>query len=402
MSQVPWLDVALLLVLALYAGHGWRRGFLASAFSLGGFLAGAALAVWALPSLVTRWEVLDSVPALRAVVLVLAVLLVATLGQALGGAVGEAARARVRRPFAQAVDGALGAVTVLTVASLLVWFVADAVRGSALTSASRAVVDSRVVRAIDTVVPEGTSDLVAGVSRAMQEHGFPRVFADAGPEPIRPVPAPGSAAAQSAGVQAAARSVVAVTGTAPSCGEQLAGTGWVTAPERVVTNAHVVAGTTALVVRVGGTGRAREAEVVAFDPRRDLAVLAVPGLPASALPEGADLGAGEEAAVAGFPLAGPYTVTPARVRGTLRARGDDIYGRTGPVREIYSLRAEVRPGNSGGPVLDLSGRVVGVVFAASLDDPETGYALTLDEARPVIDAGVSATSGVSTGPCSVG
>jgi S1-C subfamily serine protease len=401
-SAVDWLDVVLVVVLLLYAVHGWRRGFLTSAFALVGFLAGAALAVWALPAVVARWDVLDTLPVLRAVLLVLGVLLVATVGQALGGAVGEAARAHVRRPVARAVDGALGAVTVLTVATLLLWFVADAVRGSALTVASRAVAGSAVVRVIDAVVPEQAADAVAGVSRAMQEHGFPRVFSGVTAEPIRPVPAPGGAAATSAGVEAAAGSVVSIAGAAPSCGEQLAGSGWVSAPERVVTNAHVVAGTTEVVVRVGGTGRAREAEVVAFDPRRDLAVLAVAGLPARPLREGAPLSGGEEAAVAGFPLAGPYTVSPARVRGTLEARGDDIYGRTGPVREIYSLRTDVRPGNSGGPLLDLAGRVVGVVFAASLDDEETGYALTMAEAQPVLDAGRTASVPVPTGSCSVG
>ena len=72
--------------------------------------------------------------------------------------------------------------------------------------------------------------------------------------------------------------------------------------------------------------------------------------------------------VAGFPLNGPYVLSPGRVRDVVTAVGEDIYGRAEVTREVYSLRAEVRPGNSGGPVLDAAGTVVGVVFARSLDD----------------------------------
>jgi S1-C subfamily serine protease len=106
--------------------------------------------------------------------------------------------------------------------------------------------------------------------------------------------------------------------------------------------------------------------------------------------------------VAGFPLDGPYRLDAARVREVVQARGSDIYGSPGASREVYSLFARVRPGNSGGPLLSGSGDVVGVIFAKSLDDNSTGYALTLDEARPVLDAAASATTPVGTGPCVAG
>jgi S1-C subfamily serine protease len=167
-----------------------------------------------------------------------------------------------------------------------------------------------------------------------------------------------------------------------------------------VTNAHVVAGVTDPSVQVLGQGEELEATVVVFDTDRDLAVLAVPGLLAPQLPQGTELGRGDPAMVIGFPLGGPLTTSPARVRQVLDARGQDIYGRGGVTREVYSLYTQVRPGNSGGPVLDATGALVGVVFATSLDDPDTGYALTLEEAAPVLAAGVTATGAVDVGPCS--
>jgi S1-C subfamily serine protease len=142
--------------------------------------------------------------------------------------------------------------------------------------------------------------------------------------------------------------------------------------------------------------------VVIFDPRRDLAVLAVPNLAAPALPLGRQLSRGDSAVVAGFPLDGPYRLDAARVRTVLDARGADIYGDPGTVREVYSLFARVQPGNSGGPLLSKTGAVVGIVFAKSLDDESTGYALTLDEAAPVLRKGRNATAAVGTGGCAAG
>ena len=166
-----------------------------------------------------------------------------------------------------------------------------------------------------------------------------------------------------------------------------------------MTNAHVVAGLDQVVVRIRGVGTGHEATVVLFDPERDVAVLDVPSLDAEPLLRGPALEEGEPAVVAGFPLNGPYDLRPARVRSVIEARGADIYGQGGTSREVYSLRAVIRQGNSGGPLLDADGRVVGVVFATSLDDPETGYALTLAEADPVLRYASAASTPVATGAC---
>jgi S1-C subfamily serine protease len=290
-------------------------------------------------------------------------------------------------------------VATVVAVSVLVWFLAGAVRGGAQTPLAKAIGTSRIVSTIDRFVPPQTARLFAGFQSVLDREGFPRVFEGVRAEPIIPIAPPDRQLAFGPGVARAAESIVKITGVASSCNREQEGSGWVVAPERVVTNAHVVAGTTTEYVRIQGAGRSYEARVVVFDPKRDLAVLSVPGLPATASRQGADLERSQGAIVAGFPLNGPYRLDAARVRDVLTATGADIYGGPGAVREVYSLYAKIQPGNSGGPLLSPSGAVVGIVFARSLDDDMTGYALTLDEARPVLAAASGASSPVSTGDC---
>ena len=237
------------------------------------------------------------------------------------------------------------------------------------------------------------------MTQALDRQGFPRVFDGLGPEPIASVDAPDPAVAADPDVQRALASVIHVRAESRSCDRAQVGSGWVVSPGRVATNAHVVAGSDRVRVSVGGTGRERTARVVAFDPRRDVAVLEVLGLEAPAMPLGPPLDQGDTAVVAGFPGDDGLWVGGARVRDVLTAQGADIYGNPGVVREVYSLRAQVRRGSSGGPVLDPSGAVVGMVFATSLDDPDTGYALTLDEIGAVLAQGSVTSAPVATGQC---
>ncbi len=390
------VDVVLVLLLLGYAISGYRQGLLVSALSLAGFLAGGALGLWLLPVVLRGWQ--PGAPSLvHTVVLVLGVFLSASVGQGIAVRTGASLRSALRLGPVKALDSLLGALAVAVAVSVLLWFVADAVRSAAPAPLGRAIGQSRVLQAINAVVPQQTAQLFQGFRSILDREGFPEVFSGIRAEPITPVAPPANGVVGSAGVARAARSVVKVVGQA-SCERVQEGSGWVLARQRVVTNAHVVAGVRTPSVRVGGVGHAYPATVVVFDPRRDLAVLAVPGLPAKPLPLGGSLRRGDGAVVAGFPLDGPYRLRAARVRDVLEASGTDIYGRTGTVRSIYSLYTKVQSGSSGGPLLSPSGRVVGVVFARSVDDERTGYALTLAEARPVIDhAGRSVP--VSSGAC---
>ena len=392
------IDVVLLVVLLAYAASGFRQGLALSALSLGGFVAGAIAGILLVPVLASR---LQPGPQ-RSFAVLAAVLVLAWLGQVLGAMAGGRLRDQLPKGSARRVDQALGAVAGLVASAVVVWFVGGALRN--VQAVSSAIGSSKVLQTIDAVMPQQASTLASRFRESVAASDFPRVFSGAGPEQITPVDPPDATAIPPAVAARVKAATVKITGDARSCSQSQEGSGAVVAPERVVTNAHVVAGVSRPVVQLGGQGRRYQAKVVLFDPQRDIAVLAVDGLPASArpLPLGGDLDRGSSAAFAGYPKNGPYALGAARVRSVLRASGDDIYGNAGAVRRVYSLYAKVQPGNSGGPVVDPEGNLVGVVFAKSLDDANTGYALTMAEARGDIDDGVAASQAVPTGSCATG
>lgn len=391
------LDVLLGLVLLGYAVSGVRQGAVVGVLSLAGFVGGAVVGTLVVPELLAGWQ-----PGLgRTLVVLLGVLACAWALQIVGVAVGRRLRGGLTWRPARVLDSLLGGVAAVVAVALVSWLLAGALRASPSPTLSRAIAGSTVLSTVDDLVPQDAGRLFADFRRIVEVEAFPRVFAGMDPEQILPVEEPDAEVADPVAA-AAAGSIVKVTGVAEECARGQEGTGWVSAPQRVVTNAHVVAGVDSPLVQVTGTGPELPARVVAFDPERDLAVLAVPGLDAPPLPVGEDLARGDDAVVAGFPLDGPYQYSPARVRQVLEARGEDIYGTPGVVREVYSLYARVEPGNSGGPLLDERAAVVGVVFARSLDDASTGYALTLAESAPVLAAAPGLQDAVDTGPCAIG
>jgi S1-C subfamily serine protease len=227
----------------------------------------------------------------------------------------------------------------------------------------------------------------------------PRVFSGlaqiTGPEVDPPNPA-----SVTLEVDRARESIVQVTGATPECSASVAGSGFVVADGRVLTNAHVVAGVDRPRVRVRLSDRGLPARVVYFDPRTDVAVLEVPDLDTPPLRLASDEARTSDAAViAGFPESGPYRAEPARIRTTVTALGDDIYGDAGVERDVYAIRGTVLPGNSGGPLLRPDGLVLGMVFGADEEAVSTGYALTAEELTEAIDAVGSAR--VDTGSCRI-
>lgn len=399
MTGSTLIDLALGFVLIAYAVTGYRNGLIASAFSLVGFFAGAAIGVWQLPNLFAHVDAVARDQRVRIIALIVGVIVLGWLGQFIGGQIGHAVRRKVAAPrVARGLDQALGAIAVVVAASLIIWFLGGALRTSGNPALATAVSESKVIGAINRVVPAQTGELFAGFRSFLSQQGFPQVFGGFAPEPITPVQPPDSSVAGGQAVVNAERSILKVTTDSNRCATAQEGTGWVLDRDTLVTNAHVVAGAEQIRAQTPD-GNRYAADLVVFDPGRDLAVLHVPGLPAPALQLGSPLTRGSSAIVAGYPLDGPYAVVPARVRGILEARGRDIYGSSSVLREIYSLYSKVQPGNSGGPLLDTSGRVVGVVFAKSIEDANTGYALTLAEAKPVLDEARSARTEVASGGC---
>lgn len=392
------IDVIIVVVLVGYAVGGYRRGLVVGTLSLAGLLGAAVLAMQLVPDVLDRYRPGMS----RSLVLLAAVVMIASIGQIIGFTVGVKLHERIRLPMARTADQLLGAVAAMVAAALVLWFVAGAARAAPSPGLARAVASSRLLRVADAVIPQPVTELADQFRATIADSSFPRVFSGLDLEPIFPTDPPDPAVLKAGGVDRARGSIVKVTGEAKACRRGREGSGSVIGPKRVLTNAHVVAGVNNPSVQVGGTGTRYPATVVVFDPQRDLAVLAVPDLTAPALRQATDLGAGDSAVVAGFPLDGPFTVGAARVRRVLDASGNDIYGKPGAERSVYSLYATVQPGNSGGPLLTPDGALAGVVFARSLDNAQTGYALTLTESQPVIQQGLSARTPVPTGPCTAG
>lgn len=392
---MSWLDVGLVGCALSFAVVGYRQGFVAGVLAFGGFLGGAAFGLLVVPGLVA-----GITPGLgQSLLAVGLVLLSATVGQVTLGWVGSLLRARLHWRPVRVLDNTLGAAVSVLAVLVVAWFLASVLRPGPLPALSRQIGDSRVVAGIDQVLPDRARTLFSEFRRIMTDAAVPPVFSGLAPERIRPVTPPERAVVDTLAVRRAAAAVVKVAGDAPDCNRTLDGSGFVVSARHVLTNAHVVAGVAAPRVQVGGTGDRLAARVVVFDPRRDLAVLYVPDLRAAVLALDDSAGRGDSAVVAGFPGGGRYRVVAARVRDEINARGPDIYQRSTVTRQVFSLYADVEPGNSGGPLLSPRGRVYGVVFAKSLDDPNTGYALTVEEAKPVIRAGRSATARVTTGPC---
>jgi S1-C subfamily serine protease len=254
------------------------------------------------------------------------------------------------------------------------------------------------LQGVDDLMPSSAHTWFGSFRRLLNQKGLPQVFGGIGPEHIVSVPPPDQKLAHSKVVRRIRPDVVKVTGVASSCSRVLEGSGFVFATDRVMTNAHVVAGVGSPNVLTSDQ-RTLPARVVLYDPQRDIAVLLVPGLNIKPLQFGGPLAQGNNAIVLGFPENGPFDATSARVRTLQNARGPDIYQNHQVTREIYSLFARVRPGNSGGPLLTTHGRVAGVVFAAAVDDANTGYALTADEVAHDATSGANATRQVSTQGC---
>jgi S1-C subfamily serine protease len=393
------IDLVLVVVVVSYAVSGYRQGLAVGALSLGGFLVGALIAMSIVPPMA---EGLDE-GIQRSFVVLVAVLLFAWLGQLGGAVLGARLRQHLTVRVAQVADQLLGMVAGVVAVLLVLWFVGGALRGSPAPNVNRAVSSSKVLSAVDRFMPEDLDVLAENFRRAVAGTEFPRVFAGVAPEQILPVPSPDPSAVSPAVLRRAERSVVKIVGDAEECGRGQEGSGVVVAPGRVATNAHVVAGVTAPTVQVGGVGAKLPARVVLFDAHKDLAVLAVDDLTAPALLLARDdLDHGADALVAGFPRNGAFSAGPARVRAVLQATGEDIYGKAGVQREVYSLYAKVEPGNSGGPLIGVDGTVAGIVFAKSLDDPTTGYALTIREVAGDIRAGIAADAAVPSGGCTSG
>ncbi|ATW49743.1 serine protease [Streptomyces peucetius subsp. caesius ATCC 27952] len=399
------LDILLLVAAVWFAIVGYRQGFVVGILSVIGFIGGGLVAVYLLPVL---WNALtddSEVSTTAAIVAVVIVIVCASVGQACTTHLGNKLRRFITWSPARALDATGGALVNVVAMLLVAWLIGSALAGTSLPTLGKEVRSSKVLLGVSRVMPDQANTWFTDFSSVLAQNGFPQVFSPFANEPITEVQAPDPTLTGSPVAERAKRSIVKVVGTAPSCGKVLEGTGFVFDERRVMTNAHVVGGVDEPTVQIGGEGRLYDAKVVLYDWERDIAVLDVPDLKARPLEftdfEEGDAESGDSAIVAGFPENGSYDVRAARVRGRIDANGPDIYHRGTVRRDVYSLFATVRQGNSGGPLLTTDGKVYGVIFARSLDDADTGYALTADEIREDIELGRSANQQVDSQGCAL-
>ena len=390
------LDLALLVLAAAFAVSGYRQGFIVGSLSFAGFLGGAVVGALFAPAVSRHLVGGQNQQDLVAVVLLV---LLAIIGQFAASAIGTALRSHISwRPaaFVDSVGGA--AVSVLSVL-LIAWVIGSVLVASPFSGVVSQVNDSAVLRTVDRLMPSTARTTFSDFRRLLASGPFPEVFSGIGAAHALSV-APGDPAVlNSAGYQDARNRVFKVKGTAPSCSRVIEGSGFVYAPHHIITNAHVVAGVTQGLTVFSDDNKAYQAAVVFYDPQVDIAVLYVPDLNVAPLSFAGQAQVGANAVVAGYPLDHGFTPMPARVGGIQDATGPDIYQTSQVTRQIYEIKANVEPGNSGGPLIAANGNVYGVVFAAAVGVADTGFVLTAAEVAADAHAGRASTVPVSTEGC---
>ncbi|MFF4584394.1 MarP family serine protease [Streptomyces sp. NPDC001388] len=386
------LDILLVLAILAYAGSGYRRGLVAGGVSLAGFVGGAVIGVWALP-----WVMNLVTPGTTAATLtaVFTVLVPAAFGHELAGRLALRLRRELDRGPLRVADGIGGAAANAVAVLIVAWVAASVLGASSSPLVTSSIRDSKLLGAVQDAMPETTPAWFSNATSALTAAGFPQVFNPFENESAARVAKPSGDSVTARATNAAKLSTVKIEGSSGDQGRE--GSGFVYAREHVMTNAHVVAGIDHPSVRVGGVGSSYDAQVVLFDPDKDVAVLYVPRLRAPVLRFDDTAERGDEAVVAGYPQDGDLDLQAATVANRVKATGRNIYNDSTVTREIYSIRSTVRPGNSGGPLLTTDGEVFGVVFARSTSDDETGYVLTAAEVADDASRAAKATAPVDTG-----
>ncbi len=392
------LDLILIVVVAAFAVSGYRQGFIVGVLSFFGFVGGALLGAEYGPSISRALVGGQTQQDVIAVVILVAF---AVIGQFIASAIGSAMRSTVTWHSATVVDSVGGSIVSMVSVLLIAWVVGSVLIESPFPLVDQQVNNSVVLQTLDKFMPTPAKTMFSDFRRLLASNStYAEVFSGIGAERILAIPAPDPAVLDSPGFRSAASSVVKVQGVAPSCQKSIEGSGFVISADHVLTNAHVVAGVTQQQTVTSDTGQVFPATVVYYDPQVDVAVLYVPGLNLSPLRFAGPASPGDDAVVAGYPLdARTLQAVPARIGGTQDAQGPNIYQTSTVTRQIYEIRADVRSGNSGGPLLSSAGTVDGVVFAAAVGVSDTGFALTADEVSADATAGASLTTAVSTMYC---
>ncbi|OLT27907.1 serine protease [Actinomadura sp. CNU-125] len=391
------LDLILLGLVVLFGVSGYRQGFIVSLLSFAGFIGGGIAGVLIAPPIADSTVDGAAQQVLLAIVIAF---LAATFGQLIASSAGALLRNRVTGLNARTAD-AVGGTFVSALSLLIVaWFFGSMFANSHFQWLRTQVKGSTIINGVDEVMPTKAHTWFTSFQGFVKDSEFPQVFNGLAGESVVEVPPPDDSVLATGGLRDARNSIVKIVSTAPQCQRRIEGTGFVFAPDHIMTNAHVVAGARGQSTVANRSGDTAKGRVVLYNPSRDIAVLYVPGLNARPLKFEPEAEVRDSAIIAGFPKNEPFSASAARIRARQTARGPDIYHSGQVSREIYAIRGKVEPGNSGGPLLSPDGSVYGVIFAAALDTPSTGYALTAEEVAEDARMGARATEPVSTQNCS--
>ncbi|GII86800.1 acid resistance periplasmic serine protease MarP [Sphaerisporangium siamense] len=390
------LDFILIVLVIAFAVSGYRQGFIIGAFSFLGFVGGGFLGVLIAPPI--AHAVVDA-PTDQALLAIVIVFLAAVVGQFACSTIGAVVRSHITWEPARTVDALGGTFTSALSVLVIAWLIGSLLSVAPFPWLRQQTNGSLLLQTVDAAMPERAKAWRLSFKEFVDTSEFPQVFNAIGNGGIIEVPPPDASVVKGPGMQRARRAIVKVQGTAPACRKRIEGTGFVYAPNHVMTNAHVVAGVTQDLRVTDAERDGHDAQVVLYNPDRDIAILYVPDLNVTPLKFDYTPEEQGSAIIAGFPKGKGFTTSAARLRGTQNAKASDIYSRKTVTREVYAIRGLVQPGNSGGPLLTPTGQVYGVIFAAATDQPDTGYALTAKEVRPDADTGSGATTHVDTQDC---
>ena len=363
------VDLVILAATVIGIANGYRRGFWLSAAQYAGLVGGVLLGAAAATPVLNYLEIHN--PGARPLGAALVLVIGGSLGSSIGFAAGEPIRRRILRAGVHTATDSVGGAALSVVAVLtMCWFLGLSFSRGPSPEIAQQIQRSLVLHTLDNTAPRPPAFL-ASVEGILSGVNFSPVFAGLEPGSL-PTALPVPAAVDTVAVKRAAESVVKVSGF--GCGGMVTGSGFPVGAGYIVTNAHVVSGTSGHAIQTTGDVL-MDGTVVFFDPERDVAVLYVPGFRGAPLSFGT-ANRGTKGAVIGYPGGGPEQTSPAIVDGEVPAEGRDIYNANLVTRQILVIQARVRPGNSGGPLVDLDGHVIGLVFATSAGDPNQAYALS--------------------------
>lgn len=397
MTSIAVFDVVLLAIFITSLVLGWNQGAVSSIMAIVGVVLGLVIGVPLAPLAMAQ---VDDHSA-KVLLGLGTVVLLAGVGHVVGTVAGQSLRNIIRSPLAVGLDSSLGAIVQSVTGMVVIWMIAIPLAAAVPGQFADWVRESKGLSLIDQIAPDEWSDAFSGILRQLRDDGMPAIAPPFGyKQDIPDEPADPAVISQSV-VDSIRPSIVRVMGEAPQCERLLQGTGFVIAPDLIVTNAHVVAGATT--VRLETVVGMADANVVHYDPLDDVALLRTTDLPLEPMQwAGQDARPGDDAVVLGFPESGPFKATPARVTENIIIRGPDIYSSARHERQSYVLKADVRHGNSGGPLITPEGKILGLVFGAGVNNDETGYALTHDEVQPHIDDAMDNYEATSTQQCVAG